>query len=126
MKKAPDTLPNYVINIFFLIGLTSALSFRLLIAVQNLCPEFFRPLWYFGIIGYIIFFSFRYIIAKKRRNIIEEYDLINKVKVGGLSEDDRQAIAYLLMSIRKSRENLNYLFIFVTSTFAIFFDLLLA
>ena len=42
-----------------------------------------------------------------------------------LSEADRLALSYLLSSLRKSRENLNYLFIFVTSLIAIVADLLL-
>ncbi|MCD6389669.1 MAG: hypothetical protein J7L69_09670 [Desulfobulbaceae bacterium] len=71
-----------------------------------------------------LFFSFRYSITRKRRKAIRDFDLIAKVKPGGeLSAADRQVVAYLLSSLEKSRENLNYLFIFVTSGLAILFDL---
>ncbi len=123
MRKSPHTLPAPVINLFFIIGLISALSFRSLMTLKDLQPELFRPVWYLGIIGYIVFFSFRYIISQKRKKTITDYDLINKVQKGKLDKDDRQAIAYLLSSVKKSRENLNYLFIFVTSGLAILLDL---
>ncbi len=124
MRESPQTLPPLVINLFFVIGLISALSFRLLIGVKELQPELFRPVWYVGIIGYILFFSFRYSITRKRRKAIRDFDLIAKVKRGSeFSVADRQVMAYLLSSLEKSRENLNYLFIFVTSGLAILFDL---
>ena len=37
---------------------------------------------------------------------------------------DRQVVTYILSSLQKSRENLNYLFIFATSAIAILLDLL--
>jgi len=124
MRESPQTLPSFVINIFFVIGLLSALSFRLLIGVKELQPELFRPVWYVGIIGYILFFLFRFAITRKRRKAIRDFDLISKIKGDGeLSAADRQVVAYLLSSLEKSRENLNYLFIFVTSGLAILFDL---
>lgn len=125
MKQSPHTLPPAVINLFFIIGLISALSFRSLMALKDLQPELFRPVWYLGIIGYIFFFSYRYIISQKRKKTISNYDLISKVRQGELNENERQAIIYLLASIKKSRENLNYLFIFATSAVAILIDLTL-
>ena len=123
MRESPQTLPPFVINLFFVIGLVSALSFRLLIGVKELQPDLFRSVWYVGIIGYILFFSFRYAITRKRKKAIRDFDLIAKLEQGGeLSTADRQVVAYLLSSLEKSRENLNYLFIFVTSGLAILFD----
>ena len=125
MKQSPTTLPPTIINLFFIIGLLSALSFRSLMALKELQPDLFRPVWYMGIIGYILFFSYRYIISQKRKNTITDYDLIAKVQQGELEKDDRQAIVYLLTSIKKSRENLNYLFIFATSAIAILLDIII-
>lgn len=126
MKHAPQTLPPAVINLFFVIGLMSALSFRALMAIKDLQPQLFRPVWYLGIIGYILFFGFRYSITEKRKKAISEYNLIAKLEKGEeLSPNDRQVMTYILSSLQKSRENLNYLFIFATSALAIFLDLLM-
>lgn len=125
MKKSPHTLPTSVINLFFVIGLLSALSFRLLLIVQEMAPDMFKAVWYSGIIGYILFFSFRYFISQKRKKAITQSNLIEQIENGEtLSENDRQAVIYLLSSIQKSREDLNYMFIFLTSALAVLYDLL--
>lgn len=125
MKIKPHTLPSTVVNLFFILGLLSALSFRALIIIKELQPDWFRPVWYGGITGYIIFFSYRYIISVKRKKTITDYDLISKIRRGTLSVEDREVLEYILASLQKSRENLNYLFIFVSSAVAIILDLLL-
>ena len=125
-NHTPQTLPASVINLFFVIGLLSALAFRVLIVFVHLKPDYFRPVWYTGIIGYIFFFLYRYWISQKRRKAIEQYDLIDKLKHGQeLSDGDRSVVIYLLDSIRKSRENLNYLFIFGLSLIAVLLDIIL-
>lgn len=103
----------------------SALSFRALMAIKDMQPQLFRPVWYMGIIGYILFFGFRYSITEKRKKAISEFHLIDKLEKGEeFSANDRQVVTYILSSLQKSRENLNYLFIFATSAIAIFLDLL--
>ena len=127
MQQTPQTVSPFVINLFFAIGLVSAFSFRILILFVYLRPEWFRFTWYVGIIGYTIFFLYRYRISQKRKKAVAEYHLIEKleqeVDLGG---EDRQVLIYLLSSIRNSRENINYLFIFVLSVLAVLLDIILA
>ena len=127
MNHTPHTLPPVVINLFFVIGLISALAFRILIVFVHLKPELFRFTWYVGIIGYTIFFLYRYQISQKRKKAIRDYDLISKLEENVcLSEEDRQVVVYLLSSIKKSRENINYLFIFALSLLAVAVDIILS
>jgi hypothetical protein len=122
----PHTVPPFVINLFFIIGLISALAFRALIVFSHVRHELFRPVWYLGIIGYVFFFLYRYIISEKRKKAINDYDLIAKLQDNlCLTEEDRVVVVYLLSSIKKSRENINYLFIFGLSIVAIVTDILL-
>ena len=108
---------------FFVIGLVAACSFRVLIVFSHTYQDLFRPAWYLGTIGYLFFFLYRFVISQKRKRAIEQYELIPKLKQSGqLSEEDREVMIYLLSSIRKSRENLNYLFIFGLSFLAIIVD----
>jgi hypothetical protein len=105
------------------VGLIAAFSFRILIVFSHSYQSLFRPAWYLGTIGYLFFFLYRFIISQKRKNAIEQYGLIPKLKqTGPLSKEDREVMVYLLSSIRKSRENLNYLFIFGLSFLAIIVD----
>lgn len=126
-KYTPHLLPTPVINLVFIIGIISAICFRILIIIQYQRPELFRVVWYVGVIGYIVFFMFRYAITQKRRHAIERFDLLPKLEAGAaLSDTDREVLLYLLKSIEKSKENINYLVIFILSVLAIGIDIFLS
>jgi len=123
-KNQPHTLPKPVIYGFFILGLLSAVAFRIIIVFQHIEPTWVRPVWYAGILGYIVFFLYRYSISRKRKNAIKDYDLINKLKnKDRLSDKDREIVTYLLSSIQKSMEDLNYYIIFILSILAIAADI---
>jgi hypothetical protein len=122
--KHPQTLPEPVIYGFFIIGVLSAVAFRIIIVLQHVEPSWIRPVWYAGVIGYIFFFLYRYHISKKRKKAISDYDLIEKLKANAcLSDEDRAVTIYLLSSIMKSMEDLNYYIIFILSLLAIAADI---
>lgn len=126
MKTVPRLLPKPIIVAFFLLGVLSSVAFRAIILFQKFNPQWVRPVWYFGVIGYMIFFMYRYGISLRRKRTIAQSKIIEKLRGGGLlSSEDREAALYLLSSVQKSREDWNYLAIFVLSIAAIAFDLLL-
>jgi len=123
----PHTVPPYVISASFILGLLSATAFRILIVFQHVAPHWVRPTWYIGIIGYTFFFMYRYLIACRRKTTIDNYNLIEKIATDApLNSAERNATIYLLQSIKKSRENLNYLWIFITSIIAVLCDVILS
>ncbi|MGV1100557.1 hypothetical protein ACUUL3_14270 [Thiovibrio sp. JS02] len=127
MSNKPHTVPPFVIYLFLIIGLLSAVAFRLLTIVNTFYPALLRPLWYFGVIGYILFFAYRYHISEKRKKAIRENRLLEKIRAAApLDREDRELIEYVLSSISKSKENINYLFIFALSIVAVAADILLA
>jgi len=127
MTSIPKTVPPFVIYLFMVIGLLSAVAFRLLTIVNTFSPSLMRPVWYFGVIGYIFFFAYRYHISEKRKSAIRANRLLEKIQGGeAITNEDRVLIAYVLSSIIKSKENLNYLFIFALSIAAVGVDILLA
>ncbi len=126
-KKLPHTFPGYVIHGFFFIGLVSAVAFRSIIVFVRLEPSWVRPVWYLGVLGYIGFFLYRYGISRRRKNAIRDYRLIEKIQVVTcLSEEEREVVTYLLSSIKKSREDINYLVIFLLSILAVLADIFLS
>jgi hypothetical protein len=126
MKTIPRILPKPIIVTFFLLGVLSSVAFRAIILFQKFSPQWVRLVWYFGVIGYMIFFMYRYGISLRRKRTIAQTNIIEKVRTGEtLTSDDRDAALYLLGSIQKSREDWNYLAIFVLSVVAIALDLLL-
>lgn len=109
-----------------MLGMLSAFAFRSLMVLGQLKPVLVLPVWYFGVIGYMFFFLYRYLITRRRKRAIEEFRLIEKVEAGQCLEGrDRDVLIYLLSSIWVSREHYNYYIIFVLSILAIMADLVL-
>jgi hypothetical protein len=127
MRNKPHTVPPFIIYLFLVIGLLSAVAFRLVTIINTFRPELLRPVWYFGVIGYIFFFAYRYYISEKRKKAIRENRLLEKIRSPeAISSTDRELIDYVLSSIIKSKEHLNYLFIFILSIVAVAVDVILA
>lgn len=126
-SKKPHTLPPSIIYCFFALGIISAIAFRAIIVFQRLEPSWVRPVWYIGAIGYMVFFLYRYYISEKRKKAIENFQLLEKLKANAcLTDEDRDVVIYLLSSIRKSPENVNYFIIFLLSVIAIIVDIYFA
>ncbi|RMG05078.1 MAG: hypothetical protein D6726_02040 [Nitrospirae bacterium] len=127
MKNGPHTLPRWVIYSFFILGLISAVAFRAIVVIQKVEPLWVRPVWYIGAVGYLFFFLYRFYISRKRKQAIARYRLIEKVNTNAcLTDEDREVVAYLLQSLRKSMEDRNYFIIFILSIVAIALDLLIS
>lgn len=83
-------------------------------------------MWYIAVVGYMLFFMYRYYISQRRKQTIARSQIIEKISAGSLlADDDRAAVLYLLNSIRKSQEDWNYLAIFILSIVTIALDWLL-
>lgn len=126
-QRKPHTVPRYVIFGFFILGLVSAIAYRAIVVMQHIDPQWVRPVWYMGTVGYLLFFLYRYSISRKRKHTIRDYQLIEKVKASAcLTANDREAVVYLLQSLKKSMEDRNYFIIFILSIIAIIVDLILS
>jgi hypothetical protein len=126
MQTAPKIFPKPVIIGFFVLGVLSSVAFRAIILLQKYNPAWVRPVWYFGAIGYVIFFMYRYGISQRRKRAISESGIIEKIRTGAvLSSEDRESTLYLLNSVSKSQEDWNYLAIFIMSLVTILLDLFL-
>ncbi|MBU1992970.1 MAG: hypothetical protein ABH856_03945 [Patescibacteria group bacterium] len=125
-QKEFRTVPLWVVYFFFVLGVVSAISFRIVIFFKDDYEHIARPIWYIGVIGYFFFFLYRYWISKRRKEIVKKYKLVKSLESKEkLSDDQREALLYLVSSIKKSRENYNYYIIFILSGLAIIFDLVL-
>ena len=123
MTNIPKIIPKPVIIGFFLLGLLSSIAFRAIILLQKYEPRYVRPVWYLGVVGYLLFFVYRYYISQRRKRTITRANLIEKIRAGdALTPADREANLYLLNSIQKSQEDWNYLAIFILSIGAMILD----
>lgn len=119
-------LPKWLIYAFFLLGLVSAIAFRSLLVLDHVAPVWVRPVWYVAVVGYTFFFLYRFLITQKRRHAVEREDLIAALRgAENLTPSQKETAIYLMESIRRSLENLNYVIIFILSLLAIAVDLIL-
>jgi hypothetical protein len=125
-RETPELAPAPLIYGAFALGLTTAMAFRVIIILQHFSPGWVRPVWYFAVVGNLVFFYYRYRIAGKRKRAVDEHGLIGKIEADTcFSPREREALVYLLRSIKRSPENLNYLIISAFSIAAIAIDLAL-
>jgi len=126
INKLPHTMPGPVIYGAMILGLLAAVAFRILTIVEALNPAWVRPIWYFAVLGYIVFFTYRYFITEKRKRVITANRLREKVMAGEkLTGDDRELLNYVLSSVVKSKEHINYIFIVAVSLLVVAADILL-
>lgn len=117
---------NYAMYSVFILGLLASTAFRVIIVIDHIHPSWVRPVWYFAVLGNFAFFFHRFRITIKRKKAVDDFQLIEKVKSGScLSDEEREVLAYLLSSIKRSPENINYLIIFLLSLVAIAADIIL-
>ena len=122
-NTGPKIASNYKIYGAMALGLSTAIGFRALIVIDHFQPDLVRPVWYFAVLGNFLFFWHRYLITQKRKRAIHDHQLIEKIQAETvLSVKERNALTYLLLSIKRSPENINYLIISIFSLVAIVTD----
>ncbi len=124
--KKPRIASRFKIYGAMFLGLSTAIAFRALIVIDHIRPEWVRAVWYFAVLGNFLFFWHRYQITQKRKHAIQDHQLIARINsLTGLSAEEREALTYLLQSIKRSPENINYLIISCFSLIAIATDQLI-
>ena len=118
--KIPRGYGMPVINMYFWIGLVSAILLRSIIIADHYSVFWGKTIWYIGVAGYLWFFTHRYHIAKRRFGVIKDLGLLEKVKTRQkLSEKELEGLEYLLWSLSVSKERANYWIISLFSVVAI-------
>lgn len=127
MSENFHVLPKWVVLLFFWLGLTAAVCIRALMLISRHSPEAAEWVWRFSMVAYTFFFGYRFLIGKRRRNMIIGHKLIEELEqADGLSPDARQSALYILNSIVRSKELVNYGVICILSVLALLLDFLLA
>jgi hypothetical protein len=122
--EVPHRYGMPVINLYFYIGLISAILLRSIIIANHYSIFWGKATWYIGVVGYLWFFTHRYHIATRRFGVVKNLDLLNKVRnKQKLSDEELEGLEYLLCSLSVSKERANYLIISGLSIIAIILSL---
>lgn len=117
---------NFLSFIFFIIGIISAIAIRLVTILADLKPIYGQFSWYVGVLGFLIFFVYKFIIEKRRQRLIKNKDIMNKIAKGqDLTEEERKIISDILCSLTSDKDKINYFVIFFTSAIALIMALYL-
>jgi hypothetical protein len=66
------TTPKWIVILFFILGLVSSVAFRAIIVFQRVRADWVRPVWYFGVTGFVAFFFYSFVVNRKRKKLIAE------------------------------------------------------
>lgn len=106
--------------VYFWIGIASTFAYRIIVVLNNYNPVWVQSAWYFGTIGFIIYFIHRYQVSEKRAKLVETHKLDVKINhPEELSAEDKEALSYILSTLKSTKEKWNYIFIFVASGVAL-------
>lgn len=102
--------------IFFIIGLIAIIAVRAVTILEHIKPIYGKLAWYVGILGFFIYFAYKYNIEHNRSRLIKTGRLVDKVLQGGsIEKEDRQVIGAVLCALSSGMDRINYFIIFFSS-----------
>ena len=111
---------SYLSWIFFIIGLIATFAIRVVTVLMHLGPAYGRIAWYVGVVGFFLFFIYKFKVGHARAKRIEESGLSDKIKQNKpLSCNDYALINSILCGVGSRKERINYFFIFLLSAIAV-------
>ena len=116
---------NYRLLVFG-VGIAATFAYRVIVVLNYYSAFWVEVAWHIGTIGFIWYFAHRFRVENKREKIIAERKLIYKIhRQKNLNEEDREALKYILKSLRSSKAKWNYIAIFIFSALALLYALVM-
>ncbi|MDP8249191.1 MAG: hypothetical protein P9M00_13710 [Candidatus Tritonobacter lacicola] len=124
-SRCRDSLHSWI---YFIIGLIATIAIRVVVIFQNVAPIYGKVAWYVGVVGFFVFFLYKFRVGHEREKHIERSGLVDKIDGREvLEEKDYENLGAILCSLSSRKERVNFFFIFATSVLAIalalYFDL---
>ncbi|MCX7956737.1 MAG: hypothetical protein N2643_02435 [Endomicrobia bacterium] len=122
-KKCKDSPASLV---FFVIGLIATIAIRAIGIFSNILGEIgVKISWYVGVVGFLLFFIYKYNFETKRRRIIFENAILEKISINSeLEQKDKEVLGSLICSLISTKDAINYFVIFFTSAISLVIALL--
>jgi len=115
--------------IFFIIGLIAIIAVRAVTILEHVKPVYGKIAWYVGILGFFVYFAYKYKIEYDRSKLIKTSKLMDKILQGdSIEKEDREIIGSVLCALSSNKDRINYFIIFSSSAvvliIAIYLDFL--
>jgi hypothetical protein len=90
-------------------------------------PVYGQVSWYVGVVGFAVFFAYKFRVDRARARIIRDSGLKDRILGGGsIEKNEREMIGALLCALTSKKDRINYFIIFVSSVaalvLAVYFD----
>jgi hypothetical protein len=112
-------------ELFFYLGLIGAIGLRIVLILNNYNPLYSKIIWYIAMLSLTAFYYYRRWIERKRRKIIVDGDLLEKINKNNLDSTDRKKILTLLGSTIVSKQMLNLDILFLASIAALIIQMVI-
>ena len=120
-KRCKDSFTSWI---FFIIGIIATIALRIVTLASQLNPLYGKLAWYIGVMGFFVFFIYKYRGSLNRARLIDQRNLVDKInREESLTKEDYALIAAILCALRSRKERINYFVIFSLSAVAIFLAL---
>ena len=111
---------NSISWVFFIIGLIATIAVRAVTVLVHINPAYGQIAWYIGVLGFFIFFAYKFKVEHARSQLIKKSGLMHKIsQEGKMERSDRELIGSLLCSLSSNKDKINYVVIFASSAVAI-------
>ena len=118
-RRCRDSAASWI---YFMIGLIAAFSIRLVAAFMDYNVLYAKIAWYIGVIGFFIFFLYKFNIDTAHSRLIRDSALAEKLhRKEPLGEDDYKILDAVLCALSSNKDRINYFVIFSTSIIALAF-----
>ncbi|MFH1403399.1 MAG: hypothetical protein ABIH11_03940 [Candidatus Altiarchaeota archaeon] len=110
--------------VFFLIGVVATVAMRVIEPLRSIDQSYGKISWYVGVIGFFLFFVYKYRVLREKSRIIRDSNLMGRLSSReGLSESDYPLLMELVCSQDNWKERTNFMVIFILSAVALVFAL---
>ena len=121
LKRCQDKNINWV---FFFLALVATISIRAVNFFLETHPIVAKTLWYSGIVGFLLFFAYKFRKDNILHRELRKSNLVNKVLLKEeLNDHDYEIVGTLLCKLSSKKDKINYFLIFFTSVVALLLGL---
>ena len=117
LKTCKESAASWIL---FFVALVAVISLRAVNLVLDTNPIFAKALWYVGVLGFLIFFVYKFRYDQILHRELDKTELIDKLlHKKELTEHDREVLGTIVCKLSSKKDKINYFFIFISSALAL-------
>lgn len=126
LKRCKESFVSWIL---FFIAIVAVIAIRIVNVFMNTNPILAKTFWYVGVVGFLIFFAYKFQYDNILRRELEKTQLKDKlIFKKDLSGHDYEVLGTIICKLSSKKDAINYFFIFLFSglalALAVYFDFL--